>query len=120
MTTPQPAQPGFLSVRHALVDGVRVVALHGDLDHATRDRAERALVPPDGDVASRTVADLAGVAFMDSSGINALIAAYRPTAATEGWLRIAGAQAPLRRVMELVGLDLLIPCYPTLDQALQD
>lgn len=119
MTTSDPAQPGHLSVKHTTVDGVRVVALQGDLDQATRERAESALVVPSGNVPSRTVADLTGVAFMDSSGINALIAAYRTAAATEGWLRVAGAQAPVQRLLELVGLDLLIPCYPTADAALQ-
>ncbi|WP_234478729.1 STAS domain-containing protein [Streptomyces sp. MBT65] len=34
--------------------------------------------------------DLSQVAFMDSSGINILISAYKRVGATQGWLRIAG------------------------------
>ncbi|WP_436840679.1 STAS domain-containing protein [Streptomyces griseoloalbus] len=64
--------------------------------------------------------DLAGVSFMDSSGINILIAAHQALTETGGWLRLAGAHGPVLRVMELVGIDTLIDCHPTPHHALTD
>ncbi|MFI7293605.1 hypothetical protein [Streptomyces sp. NPDC050121] len=36
----------------------------------------------------------------------------------QGWLRLAGAQEPVLRLLEIVGLDKVIGCHPTVDQAL--
>ncbi len=119
MTDTHPAQPGHLSVGRSTVDGVRVITLRGALDHAARDVVGDALHPPAGEPAPRTVADLTEVTFMDSSGINLLIAAHRAAQEAQGWLRVAAAQPPVLRVMELVGIDALIPCHPTLRQALE-
>ncbi|MGW6009167.1 anti-sigma factor antagonist [Streptomyces sp. NPDC055210] len=118
MTDPHPAQPGPLRSRATMVDGVYVVALSGNLDHNARERIEKVLMPPPGNAPQRTVADLSRVNFMDSSGINVLIAAYKAATATGGWVRVAGARPPVLRVMELVGLDTVIACYSTVDQAL--
>ncbi|WP_328494742.1 STAS domain-containing protein [Streptomyces sp. NBC_00414] len=120
MTQSHPAQPGGrVSASRTTVDGVHVVTLCGDLDHDSRDRVEEALQRPAADVPQRTVADLTGVTFMDSSGVNVLIIAYKAAAATEGWVRVAGARPSVRRVLELVGLDTVIRCYPTVEQALR-
>ncbi|MFF3485699.1 STAS domain-containing protein [Streptomyces sp. NPDC002701] len=119
MTQSHAAPPDPLPTSYLTDDGVHVVTLRGDLDHDARHRVEHILAPPAGVRPSRTVADLSDVPFMDSSGINLLIVAYKAAAATEGWVRVAGAQVPVLRVMKMVGLDAIIPCYPTLEQALE-
>ncbi len=65
-----------------------------------------------------TVLDLGAVTFMDSSAINVLVAANRDASAAGGRLRMAALSGPVQRVVEIVGLDTIIPCYPTLAQAL--
>ncbi|MER5472831.1 STAS domain-containing protein [Streptomyces sp. NPDC002935] len=119
MTDVQPAQSGHFSVNHSTVGGVRVVTVCGELDHLVRDRLGEALNQAADDAPPRTVADLTGVTFMDSSGINALIGAHRAATDAQGWIRLAGAQQSVLRVMQLVGIDELIPCYPTVSQALE-
>ncbi|WP_307042642.1 STAS domain-containing protein [Streptomyces achromogenes] len=107
------------SAVHRMVDGVRVVTIEGEIDHHVRELLSAALpsgcgaAPP-----SRIVVDLGGVTFMDSTGINILITAYQAASATEGWLRVAAAQEPVLHVMQLVGIDALIACYPSVEQAL--
>ncbi|MFI8192427.1 STAS domain-containing protein [Streptomyces sp. NPDC085946] len=109
--------PERLSVTSALVDGVTVVMVKGEIDHHTADPLRQALTPPDGLTRPRTVADLSGVTFMDSSGINALITAHQAHG-DEGRLRLAGVRPQVLRVLRLVGVDALIDCYPTLREAL--
>ncbi|MFD9321486.1 STAS domain-containing protein [Streptomyces sp. NPDC060053] len=112
-------RPGSLSVAHRVVDGVRVVTVHGEIDHDVKDVLREALLCEDGAVPPlRVVADLSGVTFMDSSGINVFLAAHRQVTGAQGWLRIAAAQEPVLPVLRLVGVDALLACHPTTEQAL--
>ncbi|MFE5190267.1 hypothetical protein [Streptomyces sp. NPDC056628] len=40
------------------------------------------------------------------------------TSDAAGWVRIAGAQESVLRVLQLTGVDNIIGCYPTTEQAL--
>lgn len=112
------ARSGRPVIDLSTVGGIRVVTVSGEIDHTVRDRLGQALLPPDGSTRPRTVIDLSGVTFMDSSGINALINAHHAIEESDGWLRLAGPRESVVRIMQLVGIDALIPCYPTLRQAL--
>ncbi|MFE7836216.1 STAS domain-containing protein [Streptomyces sp. NPDC057474] len=112
-------RPDRLSVEPSVVDGVRVVTVRGEIDHTVRDVLSEALLCEDGTVPPpRIVADLSGVTFMDSSGINVFIAVHRQVSGAQGWLRIAGAHESVLRVLTLVGVDTFISCHPTIEQAL--
>jgi anti-anti-sigma factor len=95
-----------------------VVTVHGEIDHAVKDMLSEALLSYDGAAPLPTVVDLSGVTFMDSSGINVFVVAHRATSDDQGWLRIAGAQESVLRLLEIVGLDEVIGCHPTVDRAL--
>ncbi|KQW03444.1 STAS domain-containing protein [Streptomyces sp. Root369] len=60
---------GPLSIGHTAVDGIPVVTVCGEIDHAVKDRLNQALLPSSGATPPRIVLDLSGVTFMDSSGI---------------------------------------------------
>jgi stage II sporulation protein AA (anti-sigma F factor antagonist) len=115
--TNEQALPDPLSVTRSVVGGVTVVTVTGEVDHHTSGALRQALLPaePDG---ARTVADLSGVPFMDSSGINVLIAAHQAHGPT-GWLRLAGLRRPVLRTLEIVGLTPLLACYPSVADALE-
>ncbi|QJT06394.1 STAS domain-containing protein [Streptomyces asoensis] len=115
----QADRPDRFSVAHRTVDGVRVVTVQGEIDHDVKNAFSNALLPEDGVAqASRIVVDLSGVTFMDSSGINVFVTAHQAVSSTEGWLRIAAAQKPVLHVLQLVGIDAVITCHTTLEQAL--
>ncbi|MEU2062724.1 STAS domain-containing protein [Streptomyces sp. NPDC013455] len=99
------------------VDGVTVVTVTGEVDHHTSGALRQALTPADPDGGARTVADLSGVPFMDSSGINVLITAHQAHTGG-GWLRLAGVRRPVLRTLEIVGLTPLLACYPSVRDAL--
>ncbi|MCW8102717.1 STAS domain-containing protein [Streptomyces tauricus] len=109
---------GQLSVAHTLRDGVHAVTLHGEIDHTVKTQLTQALQPTDTTTPFRIVLDLSGVTFMDSSGINVLVTLHQTAIRTQGWLRLAAPPEAVQRVLHVVGLDGVIPCHPTLDQAL--
>ncbi|MFF1547035.1 STAS domain-containing protein [Streptomyces sp. NPDC058291] len=111
-------RPGRFSVRPEVVDGIVVVTVHGEIDHDVKDVLGQALTPQDDTTPPRLVADLSGVTFMDSSGINVFVAAHLRASRAQGWLRIAGAQESVVRLLQMVGVDTVIPCHPTVEHAL--
>ncbi|MEH0541771.1 STAS domain-containing protein [Streptomyces sp. B21-105] len=111
-------RPDRLSVEHASVDGIRVVTLRGEIDHDVKDALSEALLSRNGDHTHRIVADLSGVTFLDSSGINVFVQVHQRVSAAEGWLRLAAAQESVARVVQLVGLDSVLSCHSTVEQAL--
>ncbi|MFD7703652.1 STAS domain-containing protein [Streptomyces caelestis] len=112
-------QREHLSVAATATDGVRVLNPAGEIDHHTGDALRHAL-----DVADtahpRVVVDLRGVTFMDSSGINVLIAAHHALTRAGGWLRLAAPTDTVMRTLQIVGVDAVIDCHDTLGQALAD
>ncbi|MFE6485407.1 STAS domain-containing protein [Streptomyces sp. NPDC057757] len=115
----QADRPESLFVQHSLVDGVRVVIVRGAIDHTVKGVLYEALLPEDGAVAPvRIVVDFSGVTFMDSSGINVLLDTHQRVSPAQGWLRIAGAQESVVRVLHILGIDEIISCHPSIEQAL--
>ncbi|MFE7169735.1 STAS domain-containing protein [Streptomyces sp. NPDC057616] len=107
-----------LAVEYAEIDGVRVVTAQGEIDHDVSAILDEALLPHGHPTPPQVVVDLSGVTFMDSSGINSLVTAYRAVSKVDGWLRIAGPKDSVQRVLSLVGVDRLVSCHATLEQAL--
>lgn len=113
-TAGQGARP---MINQATAAGIRGLALSGEVDAGNIHLLRQAL-RIDGARASRTLLDLGALAFLDASAISALAAAQRDAASADGWIRLASLRATVQRVVEMVGLDTVIPCYPTLRQAL--
>ncbi|MET7733068.1 STAS domain-containing protein [Streptomyces sp. NPDC005402] len=115
-------RPERLHIAHSTVDGIRVVTLRGEIDHDVKEALTAALLPEGGaddGLAPRVVADLSGVTFLDSTGINVFVHVHHQVSAARGWLRLAAARESVTRVVQLVGLDTVIACHPTLEQALK-
>lgn len=117
--TEQAGRTEQLSALTTVTEGIRVVTLAGEIDHATGETLRHALGSCDGS-GSRVVADLSRVTFMDSSGINIFIAAHRALTEAGGWLRLAAPGESVMRTLSIVGVDAVIDCRDTLDHALGD
>ena len=63
-------------------------------------------------------ADMTGTNFCDSSGIHALARGHRLTAANGGELRLAVGASPAARVLQLTGLDQVLPVFADVQQSL--
>jgi anti-anti-sigma factor len=62
--------------------------------------------------ATELVLDMAGVTFLDSSGVKCLMRAYRMMLVRGGHLVLREVQPPVLRVLELVGLGRLFTICP--------
>ncbi|MFG3284476.1 STAS domain-containing protein [Streptomyces sp. NPDC048111] len=98
-------------------DGIRVVALDGEIDHQSGEALGAALTAPDA-ACPRVVVDLSRVTFMDSSGINLFISAHLALSGAGGWLRLAAGGEAVMRTIGIVGIDTVIACFPTVGEAL--
>ena len=63
------------------------------------------------------ILDLAGVPFMDSSGLNIVIRAIKETHAVGGSLKAAALTPAVQRVFDLTGITLSHPTYPDVPAA---
>jgi stage II sporulation protein AA (anti-sigma F factor antagonist) len=87
------------------VDGEEArVVCSGELDMATAPLFDEAIMRAHQLHPGDITADLAGVTFMDSSGITALVMAHRRIASTRSHLRIENVQPRVARVLELTGV----------------
>ncbi|MFF4021146.1 STAS domain-containing protein [Streptomyces sp. NPDC001843] len=117
--TEQAAQPGQLSVASTATDGIRVITVAGEIDHDTVELLRQALDAPYLPQPC-IVIDMHQVTFMDSTGINVLITAYRTLAEAGGWIRLAAPTEAVMRTLQIVGVDTLIDCRETLRDALSN
>ena len=67
---------------------------------------------------ARVVLDLAGVAFVDSSGLGAIVGGLKSARQAGGDLRIAAAGEQVRTVLELTNLDRVLRPHDTVEDAL--
>jgi anti-sigma B factor antagonist len=97
-------RPGELTVKKA-ADGERVVLfLHGEIDMASAPILERELIAAESTRVRTIVLDLAGVEFMDSSGIRALLAAKLRAEGGTHELRLRRCPSQIHRLFEVAGL----------------
>jgi len=100
---------------------ILVVRARGELDLDT-SREFRLRVDADLDrFGSRDlVLDLAGVTFLDSSGLGAILGRYKKVAENGGRLALAGFAPHVGRLLELSGIMRIVGSYPTVEDALRD
>jgi anti-anti-sigma factor len=93
--------PGGLAIESSAQDDVTVLTLSGELDLASTPILERELTAVESAGAKRLLIDLAGVGFMDSTGLQALLRARER--ATEAGIELALRRGPhqVQRVFEL-------------------
>jgi anti-sigma B factor antagonist len=101
-------RPGEFAIETVRVEGGSVVSVRGELDIASSPAFKQALEGARATDACTVLVDLAGLQFIDSTGLRVLLAAKQRAAAGGGDLRIRNARAGVRRLLEIAGvLELL-------------
>lgn len=98
-----------------------VLALDGEIDLVSAATVRESLAAIVNDHTDRTVViDLRDVTFMDSSGVGALLSAYRPLKLQQRPLLVAEPQPIVARVLGITNVERLIPVVETVDQAVEN
>ena len=83
----------------------RVVTVRGEVDLATAPELEVRVRAVLGDAPHGIDLDLAGLTFIDSSGLRTLVALAKEASSRGGSLRLLNLPRHAQRVLELTGLD---------------
>ena len=98
-------------------DDIAVVRVEGRLNMVAAPELRDVVAAAVAGGRPRVVVDLAGVEFMDSSGLGALIASLKTARQAGGDLRIAAVNEQVALVLQLSNLDRILKPYPDADAA---
>lgn len=106
-----------MEVTSELVGKVHVVAVHGDLDASNVQNFKNFVLPM---LSSpiKLLIDLSKVAFMDSSGMGAMITCQRAAAAAGGRVKLCCLSEQVRSAFELIRLNLIMDIAASRNEAL--
>jgi phosphoserine phosphatase RsbU/P len=110
--------------RTALERGVRwsgrhaVVTMPTEMDITNASDVSDQLAAVIGQSPELITADMTATEFCDSSGVNALARAHELAAAGGAELRLALGGSPTARIIQLIGLDQIVPLYRDVQQSL--
>jgi stage II sporulation protein AA (anti-sigma F factor antagonist) len=97
-----------------------IMSISGEIDHRyaiqIRNEADRKIVTyPD----KKLIVDLTDVTFMDSSAIGVIIGRYKLVMSLGGSIAIVSSNDTLARILDMSGIQKIIPIYPTLADAIR-
>ena len=107
------------SVTMGEVNGVCIATLDGDIDLAVVDRVGAELDGAAGPAVPSLVVDLTSVTYIDSAGVHLLFKLANRRHAGGGTTRLAVAAGPVRRVLELTGVEAALAMDSSVDQAVE-
>lgn len=102
------------------IDGVLVAAPVGDIDLTAAPDLCKTLTAHLEEGPAAMIIRLDLVTFLDSTGISALIKAYRHACKQNVAFALAAPREPVRKVIDLTGIDRAIPTHDTLRTALAE
>jgi anti-sigma B factor antagonist len=95
-----------------------IVTITGEVDIYTSPKLKETLEAASAGGCRLIVVDLAGVGFIDSSGLGVLVGALRRAREKDGDLRLVSRDEAVARIFRITGLDAVLPLHATLDDAL--
>jgi anti-anti-sigma factor len=114
------ARHRFMQVQEKRFAGVTVLQPAGRLDHANsprfQDQLLRALEGPKGTVP--VVIDMAGLEYVSSAGLRALMVGAKRAKGSSGALAVAALTPLVREVFSISRFDKVLPVHDTLRAAL--
>ncbi|WP_431783491.1 STAS domain-containing protein [Streptomyces chumphonensis] len=118
--------PGSTSNRGRLTVEVRregetaVIAPEGELDHHTADVLRAPLHSSVEEGCTRLLVDCSRLEFLDSTGLNVLLAARLEAEAVGGAVHLAAMRPVVARVFEITGAGAVFTVHETLGDALRE
>ncbi|BDD73202.1 anti-sigma factor antagonist [Streptomyces anthocyanicus] len=107
----------YLTVRVRTGTAGAVIELTGELDHHTAADVRDTLPGLGLQPGQQLVLDLAGLTFLDSTGLTVLIAARNHALATDATIALAAVPDRVSRIIRVLGLNQFFPTHPTAQDA---
>lgn len=109
-----------LLLQYRLESGVAVISVSGEIDVVTCGLLRNGLlrVVTDGNFRSLVV-NLAGVTFIDSTGIGVLVGVWHRVRASDGSLALAMPSSQVQKVLDATGLTKVLPVHGLEEDAVQ-
>ena len=102
-----------------MIDGVPVVAAPAEIDVTIAEQLRTVLLDSSARGHATVVVDMTRTKFCDSAGLTVLVRAHKQAMAEGGELRlIIPAGGTVSRIFTVTGLDLVLPLFSSLDDAL--
>lgn len=98
-------------------DAARVIEVSGEIDLYTSPSVREAILAAVGDKRSPLVVNLAGVTYIDSSGVATLVEGLQLSRGFDGEFRLAGLSERVREVFELARLEKVFRIFADVDAA---
>ncbi|WP_030340840.1 MULTISPECIES: STAS domain-containing protein [unclassified Streptomyces] len=102
---------------HSSPDGLVVLRLTGELDHYTSPGFRRAVEDVLRDSGAAVVADLSALDYCDSSGMTAIITAYRLAQAAGTSFSVAALSEAMTQLFRVAGLDQVLTLHSSVQEA---
>lgn len=99
-----------------LDDGL-LVEIEGDIDLSRSPELRQALLGFAGEEPQRLIVDLAGVQYMDSSGVATLVEALQHQRRHEGRMVLCGLGPKVRSIFEIARLDMVFTIVDDVEAA---
>lgn len=99
-------------------EGAFILALGGELDFLGAQAFSQKLTELRLSSPTTVVVDVSGLTFIDSTGLNALVAAAQSIQTEGGFLAVAGPSSHVARVFEIVRLGESVPVESSVEAAL--
>jgi len=110
-------QPAPFETSSAEVDGVRVIAVSGELDLSTAPNLQGPLDEAVNGNGNSVLIDLADCEFIDSTGIALIVRGWQKLDGNgNGRLAICCPNEQVKRVLDVSGLDQSIPVHASRDE----
>jgi len=106
-----------LTLRERYEGGASVLVICGELDLYSGPQLDDCLIYLTARGRARIVLDAAGLTFCDAAGIRILLRGHARARTREGWLRLAGADRRMRRVLEIMKLTGVLPVFDSVGDA---
>jgi anti-sigma B factor antagonist len=119
-----PLKPVPFEVQSETLDGVRVIAVSGELDLNTAPQLEEPLAAALESEGPALVIDLAECEFIDSTGIALIVRAWQRLNNVAGQdgsrFALCCVNDQVRRLLDITGLESSIPTHTSRDEALAE
>lgn len=97
-----------LAIEHIRDGDAKLVRVEGDVDLATVEQFETAILSAISGSQAKVSLDLSGIAFFGSEGVRALVAAHQAATEKNVKLVVSAASRTVRRVLEISRLEYLL------------